>query len=345
MSSTIEDKAIDIAKLFFAYVVIGIHTNIFNYYSGEFEGLASTVLFVLGKIIVSVTVPFFFICAGYYFKPNGKYLPKQVLRLLPPYFFWSIVYNLALIVSERKIDAKGIIKGYLIASPGAAMWFIGAIIISFVILNRCRSKKATVGILTVSMILFLIGLGLDSYSGLFRGTFAETFLQTYYFNIFESSRNFVFLGLPFVSLGFFLGRYGLPKRITRNGCMIIFAVACLCTALEVIYLLDKPKPLEEGAHYFIFTPLAVASLLIFLLKTDIKSQRNYRYIRKLSSAIYYSHMTILVCMFILCGIAVHFGLLKGTPNNLIMFAVISCMATLFATLAIRINNKYLNKII
>lgn len=345
MAAKTEDKLIDIAKLFFAFAVVAIHTSLLDYLGQNVSVGGQTVLFAAGRLILSLAVPFFFVCSGYYFKPNGRFIPKQVKRLLVPYFFWSLLYTAVISVSNRSIDFKGIIKGYLLASPGAAMWFVGAIIISFVILNRVRSKKAAIAVCVVSLVFYFIGLGLNSYSSLFVGTPAQALLQKYYFDIFESSRNFLFLGLPFISIGYYFGQCANEKKRSKSVLLTLFVLACIGTVAEFLFLYSKPEPMENGVRYCFSTPLAVVTLMLILAGIEIKSDRNFRYVRKLSSGIYFSHLTILVVLTTVNGLLYHFGLKGSSFPNSALFLLTSVCSLIFTSIVIKINNKYLNKII
>lgn len=345
MAAKTEDKLIDIAKLFFAFVVVAIHTSLLDYLGQNVSVGGQTVFFAAGRLILSLAVPFFFVCSGYYFKPNGKFIPKQVKRLIVPYFFWSLLYNAVITVSSRSFNLRSFIKGYLIASPGAAMWFVGAIIISFVILNRVKTKKAAVCVTAVSLGFYFAGLGLNSYSSLFVGTPAEALLQKYYFDIFESSRNFLFLGLPFISIGYYFGQFANEKKRLKSVLVTLFVLACIGTFAEFLFLYSKPEPMENGVRYYFSTPLAVVTLMLLLSGIEVKSDRNYRYVRKLSSGVYFSHLTILVVLTTVNGLLYHFGLRDNSFPNTALFLLTSICSLIFTSVVIKINNKYLNKII
>lgn len=100
-SKTANNQIFDIAKLFFAYSVVGIHTIVFR-------DINYDLWYYIQHLVFIMAVPFFFMCSGYFYNPqkDTSLLPKSVKRLMVPYFIWSIIYTIV----ARDFDVQSIIK-------------------------------------------------------------------------------------------------------------------------------------------------------------------------------------------------------------------------------------------
>lgn len=343
-----ENTAIDIAKLFFAYCIIAIHTVLFL---DVHHGL----WWFNNHMIWRLAVPFFFLTSGYFFNadkkdPNkfsgGGLLPVQVKRLIVPYFFWSAVCIIISAVNLRSIDIKGILFGYITADPGAAMWYVGAIIISMCILKFIRKKKHLQAVVGISAVVYFAGLLLGSYSGILRGTAAEPFLQKYYFDIFHDTNNVFFFGFPFFSFGYYIRQYGIPKPLRKKKNCIIAAVAFYVLLFAELLLVSKllPEPIDGSYKFFVFLPFFEISLLCLLLQTEIRLNFDAKILRKLSTGIYFSHVAVYSSVYIISGVLYHFGIIPHPFNNTIVFASTAVLTTAIALVVYKIDNKYLNKL-
>lgn len=80
---------IDIAKLFFAYCIIGLHSGVF---------LESKYGYYIHSIVFRLGVPFFFICSGYFLagkttaENKTEVMLQYIKKLLVPYFLWNALY-------------------------------------------------------------------------------------------------------------------------------------------------------------------------------------------------------------------------------------------------------------
>lgn len=76
--------AIDVAKLIAAFLVVGIHTNLFGECNEQLQLLFTGLLCRMG-------VPFFAICTGYYLAEKESIMPhwKKLVKL---YLIWSIIF-------------------------------------------------------------------------------------------------------------------------------------------------------------------------------------------------------------------------------------------------------------
>ncbi len=329
------NQAVDFVKLFFAYCIVGIHTVIL-------QDVNYDCWYYIQHMIFRIAVPFFFMCSGYFYKPqkDDSLLPKQVQRLIIPYFAWSIAFTIV----TRDFDLKEILKGYLIASPGASMWFVAALMISMVILKLIKNKKALSIAICISMIFYFVGLFLDSYSEITRGTIFEPYALKY-IELFGSTRNFVFIGFPMTSIGYYIGQYGIPKLLKNKiNCVVTFIVAWIVLFFEVNFVKNMSNTFSEGWSYFFLLPLVVLSLLCFLLQLNINLNVNTFLLRKISTGIYFSHLVILVCVNTLGGILCKFNIIEQNFNTVLIFLLVSVIATIFSIVVIKLNNKLLNKL-
>lgn len=99
------------------------------------------------------------------------------------------------------------------------LWYFPALFFSICILSFWK-KRWSISLLTfISFLLLIIGSS-ESYFGYFND-FWQNIFQTYYFSIFYTTRNFLFFGLFYVTLGYMMQKKQLVWKNQYNYLLII----------------------------------------------------------------------------------------------------------------------------
>lgn len=264
--------AIDIAKLFFALLVVGIHTEPFGF------------SFILDKgfgIITRMCVPFFFVTSSYLFFLKGKDPLKYVQRIFVLYVVWCIIYLPMNLSSIRKLSPIELIVHYFWQGHDV-LWYLLASTIGFLI-TYALSKVLKPKTVVVLGVIFL-------FVGCLKSTYAPLVQKITSVNIPDllGSRNGLFYGFPYYALGLFIAKNEQKASRSTGSAVIGFVVSLCCLAAESAVFLLKFKTTSTVLWLAVF-PLTYY-LLMILKKTTISLPREYSVlIRKASTLVYVIH--------------------------------------------------------
>lgn len=188
-------------------------------------------------------------------------------------------------------------------------------------------KKKKIYTSTYNRFFTLFAILSNSYYFLVEGTWFQTIVDNY-LKIFISSRNGLFIGFFYVSIGNYLT---IKKEGSINKNMFILIIGLIGLILEAAFI--------RGKHYIednsLFFSLLIIVPAIFELAKRINIKKDSKKFRNLSIGIYVLHRPIL-------GYLTYFFTIK---SNTILFLIVSSMSILIAYFLQKINNKYINKII
>lgn len=255
--------AIDFIKFFAIFSVVVIHV---------FPRDSQIGLFILDNFS-RFAVPFFFTASGYLFgkkmihkRDSIDYFKRYIIRILKLYLCWLFFYMMydILILYKAANDAQKEFTQYInhfsfldlvyygTGTSGYQLWFLTALIWSVIILfGFLKLKKASL-LLTISLIFNLLGLFGQSY--------------TVFFDFPISTRDALFIGLFYTTLGFFFADdkfFKKSRAVTDKTCLLLIFIFFTIQVLEG-YLLEK---IVSGSHgeYFISTIFLTAFLFLFAL--------------------------------------------------------------------------------
>lgn len=248
--------SIDYAKLFFAFCIIFIHTDILG-------GNNNYIGYITCQGLLRIAVPFFFIVSGYFYHSsiNNNKTTKWFSQNIKTYVLWTLIY-LPIIVG-----LLGYIKGvnplatdltYLSLNAVFGfwhLWFFPALIISALLTSILITMKDRF-LITICCLLYVSGTILQ-----YRANYAIDInrdiwsLATVFF-----IRNGLFMGLPL-----FLAGYLLRKNDTKsdNKYLLIGSIALVIIEASINYL--------HGRHAFdMLLSLPLAAIVIFINVLNIK---------------------------------------------------------------------------
>ena len=338
-------NSIDIVKFIAALLVIMIHIplvddshNIIFYYFKLFTSHS----------ISRIAVPFFFICSGFFLykktvnvfslKPSKKYL-KRILFL---YLFWSLIYLIS-DIKELINDPASLlthIQKFILVTDTRYLWYLHGLIIAVVLTSlllylKVKPRK----ILFISSLFYIVGLLGSSYYGILFKNIEEFILIKWYYNVFESTRNGLFFGFFFVSLGMNIAYKDI--NLSKNKTTIFLVISLILLLFETFMI----SYFEISNMYDIQIFLIPTTLFMFLLvkNIDVKDGVIVNNLRSISTLMYLSHM--LINKTISWTDIYKLPVIYNTP---IRYLVVSVLTILFSILIVKLSNinklSWLNKI-
>lgn len=254
---------IDICKVIAALFVISIHTDPLATYS---EGLN----FIVTRIFGRLAVPFFFVSAGYFFFKNPS--PKKLYGYSKKI---SLIYLASIIIylpvnfyagHFHGITAGKILSDIIFNGTFYHLWFLPALIIGIVIcyilLYRVFDEQQKSGrynpavlifAISVTLILYAIGLMGDSYFGLTSNNRALLTIYEHIFVLSDYTRNGLFFAPVFIAMGALLALKGNASRSWLF--YLFFALYCIETTLLARYNIPRHDSMTiflVPASYFLF---------------------------------------------------------------------------------------------
>ena len=245
-------KNLDILKYISAILIILLHLRPFY---NHYESLD----FLFNNIITRICVPIFFAITGYFIakksKEDSNYHKGFIHKTTQLYLSWSILYipiligyafqhmdtiqsyiiNLQLDLSLMLLLSIFILPIFLtvvLLYSGVYyhLWYFPALMISIIVLKKWEKVFSIKSLLWISFILLLFG-ATETYYGVFPIQIQD--LLSIYYSIFFTTRNFLFFGLFYVVLGYYMGSKGV--LYSRN-CFVKLLLSFLLLFIETSLL-------------------------------------------------------------------------------------------------------------
>ncbi len=281
-------QSIDLFKFIGSIIVILIHTYPF------YEAMPD-VGFISSNIIGRTVIPFYFLCAGYFLKQGitskkTDYFKHYMKRLIQLYLIWSIICLPAgLVFMQRNLSSDLIVFWPLVlvvalvyAGTYFHLWYMAALIFSCFVAKKWCDHFSLKSLLIFSFITLLFGLS-ETYYGLFENSFLYGPLTTY-FDLLITTKSGLTLGLFYVALGFYIASSKQKKRTQYIYYVLFFF---LLLFLEAQFVRSQGWAIDYN-FYFSSIPFTYY-LFLWLLQTPCRLPLNFRFLRELSTIIYFSH--------------------------------------------------------
>lgn len=266
-------SSIDYAKLFFAFCIIFIHTDILG-------GNSNYIGYVTCQGLLRIAVPFFFITSGYfYFSVMQKNkIKKWFSHNIKTYALWTLLYLPIILGLVGFIRAgKPLATDLTYLSLNAVfgfwhLWFFPALIVSALLTLLLAKLKDRTSII-ICCILYTCGTLLQ-----YRANYAIDInrdiwsLATVFF-----SRNGLFMGFPLFMLGYLINKNNIRNN---NTYLLIGSIILVIIEASVNY--------SYGTYTFdMLFSLPFAGVFVFLKVLDITLKtKNTFTIREHSKNIY-----------------------------------------------------------
>jgi hypothetical protein len=277
---------LDYTKLILSFLVVAIHIPIFWEYK-LFSNL-------IANGLCRIAVPCFFVLNGLYInKVINDYtvFKKYIKKLFTFYLVWMIIYapfylfyykdNL---LTSVLLNVSNIVFGFW------HLWYIIGLIGSVICLYYAKKRNMNdTKLLYLSIILFLIGwlvqkveLFYPNMEGLLGGIIRSSF----------PSRNFIFMGFPFVTIGYLLSKENFKPKLRKylaNHYVLILLFLLLFFETTIHFFMIG----RRGFDFYLSLIVLCPSLILYLLKiSKIKTLKD-DFISKLSASLYFIHPLVL----------------------------------------------------
>lgn len=341
---------LDILKYICSILIVVLHLRPFLNFSDELD-------LAFNNIITRICVPLFFVITGYFVakkeKENPHYIESYIKKTIPLYLIWSLIYIPVIVATI--VQYLPTINDYLaninIAFPLLILlliilipivifvaiiytgvyyhlWYFPAIIFSLMVLGKWKKKFPLKYLLIISFILLLFG-ATETYYGVLPVTIKE--LISFYYNIFFTTRNFLFFGLFYVVLGYFMGE---KEKIYSKYCFEKLIISVFLLIFEAILLHDTER-LNSNIL------LSCIPLVYYLFISTIYITNNTKStfpFRNLSKYYYLIHPMIIFILFSL-------NIINVDTKPYIQIILTLAMTHLISLIIIKLKKKYKKLII
>lgn len=330
-------KAVDITKFILAYIVLTVHCMNYNLNDNR-------IYFYIEHYIFRMSVPLFFLFSGFFLgikvkkceEKKTEYIKACIRNLMIHYLFWNIIYGVITIMYDIKhgLGMKEIVFVFVrntLTFNSNLMWYIGSLVFSYLVFAFIKTQNALKISLVVAALLYIVGIFMGSYSGVFRGTAVEEVLQLYY-RYFVNSSNGLFVGYVFVGHGFYYARYVERETSKRKIISAVFVGYLILTA-EMMLIKRIPSPMEGHYDFLLGNLFICIPMFLLILQCKVSDHIDTKFFRKASSCIYFSHMMVVMGLSMLLDI-----------YWLYIYVLAVIITTVGAYIVYKWNNKYVNMV-
>lgn len=283
--SNIKDKIVgfDVLKFILAFFVVAIHCGLSDYNYSAFK-------------ITELAVPSFFIMSGYLLQYNlenkysanrGGYFDVYLKHLLKLYVIWSIIYLPFTIygcfINDNPMvkDIFFVLRGWLFVGENYMswpLWYLLALIVATWLIKQLviKRKYDVTQLFTLAVTIAIIGQFVDVIQH-FKSELEFPFIhiERIYRALFGNTRNGIFQGLIYVTIGMVL--YYYRAQVSKINSVILI--------LSIVFF---------GCAYYMGIPFAIhlvaASIILLVLRNGITFGTMDSNLRSLSTLIYFTHM-------------------------------------------------------
>lgn len=202
-AQTVNYAGVDYFRIAAAVMVIAIHTAPFSGISKDFD-------FLLTYCAGRVAVPFFFMTTGYFvlgsWRKNGNNAGSKVIRFIKKTLFLyavSIVLYLPINFYSGGLpgSAGEFIRMLIFDGTFYHLWYFPAVIIGCFAVMMLLKKFPARTVLVITILLYLIGAGGDSYYGIAARIPALEHMYDVIFTVSSYTRNGIFYAPIFLLMG------------------------------------------------------------------------------------------------------------------------------------------------
>ena len=254
--STVQGRPLlDWARLAAAVLVAAIHI-------GPLGGLWPTGDFLLTRALARLAVPYFFMLSGQFLARKswriGAFCRRTALLYAAAVLLYLPLNFYAGAFGPQGFSALQWLQKLLLTGTFYHLWYLPAALLGAAVakhLARLRPKAA----LALAGLLYLVGLGGDSWNGLVAGAFAPA--GAFYEALLPLLGGYTRCGLFFAPLFFLLGGLAKPLSLRRGGPLFAAALAGLCA--EALWLRSLGSPRHDSMYLLL--PLCAWLLFGLLL--------------------------------------------------------------------------------
>lgn len=266
-------RGIDLLKFTAAILILLLHVPPAR------EGSAAHIF--IRQILTVTAVPFFFAASGFFAveKLKGTFREKAFSTIKKPYVLylkWSVIYLPLSLYALKNLDAVHIaityIRNFFLEGSYLTIWYLNALAFAFLFYFLLLKKLSPLKCVLLTVPLYVIGCLLSSYNELLVSFPLGQEISGGYYTVFETTKNGLFFGLPFVSIGGLVVANG--SKSDSKGTAV--AGMCLSGVLIVaeVLLRNAYLPNSKSVDFVIF----LLPFTVFALKFASRIDLNAKYV-------------------------------------------------------------------
>lgn len=349
LSDKTEFFAVDFFRVVFALGVVAIHL-------GPLEDVNYTLHYFLTNVPARLGVPFFFLVSGFFLQKKlddaGK-IKAYVLRLLQLYFVYTLLYLPQMIhryVNNDQPFVHDILvftKRFFFTGSYLQLWYFVALVVATLLLYLLVKKLGLSDGQMTAVVLALYAAGtignayimplIESVNvpfGELAGLNERYILLWAYYKVFDTTRNGLFFGLPFLFFGYLIA--GNKEKIHRKNYFLLSVLSFAAMTGEA-WVVHKIFGGDGSDMLIMMLPTAVL-VFLFVLFIDCdnneRSARRAKHFRYLSVLYFGLHPLMHLCVD---------GLLKTgfgiEPHSLVRFVLVVLLNSVVAEIVIRLSDR------
>lgn len=311
-----EIPSVDLVKFIMAIFVIAIHTH-------PHEVIDNINLCFFIENVISLAVPFFFVASSFFlwrkmddaiYTDRLLILRKWILHLIKLYTIWSMIY-LPFTIYGYVIDGLSPLKALLVFVRNFLfvgenmyswpLWYLLAMIVAGIIIYFMvyyRIKKSH--IYAFALFALLLGIIIDNTKGI-------SGLSSLYFKLFHTTRNGLFVGLPYLIIGTVIASNGIIAKRMLLISLLIISFTLYCYGLGVARYL---------VAYLLFS-------LVLGINID-NDDKVFKSLRRSSVVVYFVHM-IFVGIITISNLEI---------SHFVLFAIVTLISLLTSLIVVKYKN-------
>ncbi len=306
MSQTLTRKnywSLDVAKFFCAILIISAH------FASEWGKFPTLIDYAFSLYVIAV--PFFFCCSGFLFfkklnalptkEEKKKYFIQYEKRIWTMYALWSAVYFVHVLYSwiiGDKLNLGQILRYLhmsLVIQTYSTIWFLPALAIGIAVTYFLVTRLSKRQMVVLSFLLYVFGMFCYTYYFAIAETPIADFYNIYC-DIFYTSRNGLFNGVPFVFMGYLISVkkdiIPSPKGFFKYAISAAISLALLVAEAFILKLKFNVTGMDVGIFVVPFTYF----FIMMVLHIELKEHKLWLWCRKLSLLIFVSQRLFLTML-------------------------------------------------
>lgn len=277
--------ALDWARPVAAALVVAIHTGPLSSFSADAD-------FLLTSVLARLAVPFFFMVTGYFSlspilcaqDPDWQGLRRMLKSAAILYLAAACLYLPVSVYAGHyeNLSAPDALRILFFDGAYYHLWYFPALMLGAALVCALARAGRPPALLTICALLYLIGLGGDSYYGL---TAKVPALKTMYdgmFQIFSYTRNGLFFSPLYLALGACLPCF--HHKWTRTADLFAFLMSLAGMTAEALALRALGWPRHDSMYLLL--PAVSFFLMRLLMRLPVKTAPR---LRRISAWVYILH--------------------------------------------------------
>ncbi|MFT6215027.1 MAG: surface polysaccharide O-acyltransferase-like enzyme [Roseivirga sp.] len=250
--------ALDLLKAVLMVMILAIHSSFLFDYSQALGHIMNNGLF-------RVAVPLFLIISGYFSVrafSEGKAV-GWIKRIAVMYLVWTLVYLpfwVDMVQFNPFRSFIDLIFGFY------HLWYISSLLWGGIILYLLRGKSDRF-LLVSALLLFVIGVFIE-YAGEYD-LFLNIPIIDRLFSLNFIHRNFLFIGFPFLTIGYLIKKTGFEHRLKKPTLLLLLLIATLLFLMESALLYFKLSG-YGGFDVYLMSFIVCPIIFVLVLNSNIK---------------------------------------------------------------------------